>query len=165
MSTFIRKWTDFKTGPKKEKVSDTPKYATDKTDKRSEEDVKVLDIPLKSTDKTDKRQDKDTSGSFGSSQVAYPQNFLPKEAVMKEHKADIIAALSIPRLPWQLERLVSAATNDQLPKGMVKLEAGLVSDLNTYVLAWSASYLLGGSDEALTRLWQARKAWQGTVAA
>jgi hypothetical protein len=98
--------------------------------------------------------------------------FTPKDAVtptlmavMKEKKADIIATLSIPRLPWQLERLVSAATNDQLPKETVKLEAGLVKDLNTYVLGWAASYLLGGSHEALTRLWQARKAWQGTVAA
>lgn len=64
-------------------------------------------------------------------------------------------------LPWQLERLVSAASSDQLPKGTVTLSAGLVPDLNRYTLGWAASYLVGDRDEALSRLWQVRRVWQG----
>lgn len=71
------------------------------------------------------------------------------------------SAGTVPRLPWQLERLVSAAHSDQLPKGTVTLPAGFIPDLNRYTLGWAAAYLTGDRTEALSRLWQARRAWQG----
>ena len=70
-------------------------------------------------------------------------------------------AETLPRLPWQLERLVSAAASNQLPQGTVKLPSGLVPNLNLYTLGWAAAYLAGDRAEALSRLWQARYVWQG----
>lgn len=66
-----------------------------------------------------------------------------------------------PRLPWQLERLVSAACGDVLPQGTVKLTSGLVPDLSRYVLGWGCSYLVGDRAEAERRLWEAHRAWKG----
>ena len=63
---------------------------------------------------------------------------------------------TLPRLPWQLERLVSAASCNAL-----ELELRGVPDPNRYTLAWAAAYLTGDRDEALSRLWQVRRAWQG----
>lgn len=63
-------------------------------------------------------------------------------------------------LPWQLERLVSAASSGVLPE-TVMLATGLVTDLNRYVLGWAASYLVGDRAEAERRLWEAHRAWQG----
>ena len=68
---------------------------------------------------------------------------------------------SVPRLPLQLERLLAAASSSRLPTGTVTLEAGLVTDLNSYTLAWGAVYLVGDQAEALRRLWQAHRVWQG----
>ena len=68
---------------------------------------------------------------------------------------------TLPRLPWQLERLLAAAASDVLPQGMTYLESGLVFDLQKYVLAGAGAYLIGDRDEALKRLWQAHRAWQG----
>ncbi len=68
---------------------------------------------------------------------------------------------TVPRLPWQLERLVSAACADALPKDTTKLTAGIVPDLNRYVLGWGCSYLVSDRTEAERRLWEAHRAWQG----
>ena len=63
------------------------------------------------------------------------------------------------RLPWELERLVSAASNGILPSGSFKLESGTVPDLERYVLAWTGAYILGDTVQALSRLWEAQKVW------
>lgn len=86
-------------------------------------------------------------------------------ALLKSNKADLLRDLTapdaVPRLPWQLERLLAAASNGSLPAGTVTLEAGLVTDLNGYTLAWGAAYLVGDQAEALRRLWQAHRVWRG----
>jgi hypothetical protein len=87
--------------------------------------------------------------------------------LVRQHRADLLGVLadsqSIPRLPWQLERLLSAAASDVLPKGMQHVQGlGLVIDLGTYTLACAAAYLTGDRDEALRRLWYVHRAWQGT---
>ncbi len=66
-----------------------------------------------------------------------------------------------PRLPWQLERLISAACADALPQSTVALPSGFVTDLNRYVLGWGCSYLVSDRAEAERRLWQAHRAWKG----
>ena len=71
------------------------------------------------------------------------------------------ATRAVPRLPWELERVISAATNGSLPGGAVKLEQGLVPDLERYVLAWAAAYLTGATDDATVRLWDVWRTWQG----
>ncbi len=58
----------------------------------------------------------------------------------------------VERLPWQLERLVSAATNDDLTIVMRG-----VPDINRYVMAWASTYLVGGREEAKRRLWQVQR--------
>lgn len=67
---------------------------------------------------------------------------------------------TLPRLPWQLERLISAASSDLLPKDPLMLPSGLIPDPNRYTLALAASYLTGDRQAALSRLWQVRRAWQ-----
>lgn len=69
---------------------------------------------------------------------------------------------TLPRLPWQLERLVSAAASGVLPAGTVTLSAGLVPDLNRYVLGWGCAYLVSDRAEAERRLWQVYRTGQGT---
>ena len=69
----------------------------------------------------------------------------------------------VPRLPWQLERLIRAACSDQLPKGTMTLESGLVTDSNRYTLAWAASYLTGDRNEAVSKLWQMHRVWQADL--
>lgn len=76
------------------------------------------------------------------------------------HAAPVPTLATLPPLPWQLERLVSAASSDLLPKDPLMLPSGLVPDMNRYTLAWAASYLVGDRQEALSRLWQVRRAWQ-----
>ena len=66
---------------------------------------------------------------------------------------------TLERLPWELERLVSAASNGILPSGSFKLESGTVPDLERYVLAWTGAYILGDTVQALSRLWEAQKVW------
>jgi hypothetical protein len=70
----------------------------------------------------------------------------------------------LPRLPWELERLVSAASNGSLPTGSQPLETGFVPDLERYVLAWAAAYLAGATEDATARLWDAWRTWQGLKA-
>lgn len=74
---------------------------------------------------------------------------------------DLVAPGCIPRLPWQLERLLAAANCDVLPQGLVRLEGGIVFDFQKHVLTGAATYLIGDREEALKRLWQAHRAWQG----
>lgn len=82
-----------------------------------------------------------------------------------ESKADDIlsekTAETLPRLPWQLERLVSAAASGVLPDGTVMLSAGPVPDLGRYVLGWGCAYLVSDRGEAERRLWQVYRAWRG----
>lgn len=66
---------------------------------------------------------------------------------------------TLPRLPWQLEALLRAASSNLLPTDSVQLPSGLCHDLTRYVLAWAASYLVGDREEALRRLWHAHAAW------
>ena len=84
--------------------------------------------------------------------------------LLRTHKAellrDLTAANTLARLPWQLEALLRAASSDLLPKDPLMLPSGLVPDMNRYALAWAASYLVGDRQEALSRLWQVRRAWQ-----
>jgi hypothetical protein len=93
-----------------------------------------------------------------------------REAI-KEHKAELLSLLEpqtpgasperkpIPPLPWQLERLVSAAASRLLPTGAVPLPGGFVPDLGRYVLACLAGHCTG-APEAIERLWDAYHAWR-----
>jgi hypothetical protein len=85
----------------------------------------------------------------------------PKEAAVKTSKSPeplvpTQTADTLPRLPWQLERLVSAASSNVLT-----VELPGVPDVPRYTVAWAASYLTGDRDEALRRLWEVYSAWQG----
>lgn len=81
-------------------------------------------------------------------------------AALKEHKADLLRDLTapdtLPRLPWQLERLLSAAAS-----GCLEAELPGVPDVPRYTLAWGCAYLVGDRDEAERRLWHVYRAWQG----
>ena len=87
--------------------------------------------------------------------------------LIKENRVDLIKALSgadmpkeggaIPRLPWQLERLIAAASEGALHN--VELQG--VPDVNLYTKGWALAYLTSDRDEALRRLWEVYRAWQG----
>lgn len=64
---------------------------------------------------------------------------------------------TVPRLPWQLERLVRAASLDD----PLRVDVRGVLDPNRYVMAWGCSYLTGDREEALARLWALYRAWKG----
>ena len=92
------------------------------------------------------------------------------EAV-KTYKLEILESLekgfsplnktrTLERLPWELERLVSAASNGVLPSGTFKLESGLTPDLERFVSGWACSYLTGDTAHGLSRLWEAHTAWK-----
>lgn len=74
---------------------------------------------------------------------------------IKERRDDVLAVLTIPRLPWQLERLLSAASC-----GVLNVSLRGVPDSTRYTLAWSACYLVGDRGEALKRLWEVYALWQ-----
>lgn len=84
--------------------------------------------------------------------------------LLKTHKDELLRDLTAPdappRLPWQLERLISAACADVLPKDTVTLPSGIVPDLGRYTLAWGCAYLVSDRAEAKRRLWQVYRAWQ-----
>ena len=61
----------------------------------------------------------------------------------------------VPRLPWQLERLIRATC-----QGEVSVNLRGVHDPNRYTLAWAAEYLCGDRREALSRLWEIHDVWQ-----
>jgi TubC N-terminal docking domain len=86
----------------------------------------------------------------------------PKEALtpellakVKEHKATLIAHLSIPRLPWQLERLLNAASS-----GVLNIEMRGVRDTPRRVMALACDYLAGDNQKALSDLWEVYTSWQ-----
>ena len=89
----------------------------------------------------------------------------PQEGVLvnfySEANTPSPAARAVPRLSWELERLISAASNGSLPTGMQRLENGIVADFERYVLSWAAAYLTGATNDATTRLWEAWRTWQG----
>ena len=73
----------------------------------------------------------------------------PPEAL--RNKSDTVS-----RLPWQLERLLSAASS-----GVLSADLPGVPDVPRYTLGWGCSYLVGDRAEATRRLWQVYRAWQG----
>lgn len=87
-------------------------------------------------------------------------------ALLQNHKPELLKELiapnTLPRLPWQLDRLVQAASSDLLPQRSLTMPEGFVTDLNRYVMAWGCSYLTGDRDEALRRLWRVHSKWQQT---
>ena len=64
---------------------------------------------------------------------------------------------SLERLPFELEALIRAATNENLPKS-VTLETGIIPDLNRYVLTWGCVAHWNARD-ALPRLWAVQRVW------
>lgn len=72
------------------------------------------------------------------------------------HIADAENTDTLPHLPWQLERLLSAAGSSVL-----EIELPGVQDVTRYTMAWGCAYLTGDRDEALRRLWQVYRAWEG----
>jgi hypothetical protein len=75
------------------------------------------------------------------------------------NKLEIVRLLeqkvTIPRLPWQLERLVSAASSNALTFTMQG-----IPEPNRYVMAWACTYLASDKVEALKRLWEVYEQWQ-----
>jgi hypothetical protein len=74
---------------------------------------------------------------------------------IKERRDDVLAVLTVPRLPWQLERLISAASS-----GVLSFTLSGVPDVNRYSAVWACAYLTGDKDEALKRLWEVYEAWE-----
>lgn len=98
----------------------------------------------------------------GETLVVRPASKLDEKTLelLREHKPAIIEHLSrtLPRLPWQLERLLSAAAS-----GVLRCELRGVQDVSCYTLAWGCSYLTGDRNEALRRLWELYEAWKKSV--
>ena len=74
---------------------------------------------------------------------------------LRENRDDLVALLTVPRLPWQLERLLSAASS-----GLLTFTLRGVPNVNSYVTGWGCVYLMGDREEALERLWAVYRAWQ-----
>jgi hypothetical protein len=74
---------------------------------------------------------------------------------LKERRDDVLAVLTVPRLPWQLERLISTASS-----GVLNVSMRGVPDPTRYVMAWACAYLAGDKEEALRRLWGVYSLWQ-----
>jgi hypothetical protein len=82
---------------------------------------------------------------------------LPKTLLeqLKERRDEVLAVLTVPRLPWRLERLVNAASS-----GVFTIHLTGVPNTTHYVMAWACAYLAGDKDEALRRLWEVHNIWQ-----
>jgi hypothetical protein len=65
-------------------------------------------------------------------------------------------------LPQDLHALVRAASSGVLTKGTAKLETGLVTDLERYVMAYACQILTGDRQHALENLYAALRFWQGS---
>jgi hypothetical protein len=63
-------------------------------------------------------------------------------------------------LPQDLHALVRAASSGVLPQGSVKLETGLVTDFERFVMAYACQILMGDRQHALENLYVALRAWQ-----
>ncbi len=100
--------------------SDVPKSSTDTTDNKAKNGRNFSGIPKKSTDLTNnKAEDSNFTNNY------------------------------IPRLPWQLENLIGAATCGDL--GITHRD---IPNVTSYVLSWAASYLLGDHEAIEGRLWE-----------
>ena len=75
--------------------------------------------------------------------------------LLEAHRDGLVTFLARSRLPWQLERLISAAAS-----GLLSFSLQGVPDVNGYVLAWGCVFLTGDHEEALERLWRVFHAWQ-----
>jgi hypothetical protein len=79
--------------------------------------------------------------------------------LIRENKLDLIQLLqkqtTIPRLPWQLERLIAAACS-----GVLVLDIRGIPDTKRYVQAWGCEYLVGDKAESQKRLWEIYAHWQ-----
>jgi hypothetical protein len=58
-------------------------------------------------------------------------------------------------LPWQLKRLVNAASN-----GVLNIQVTGVRDTPRFVMAHACDYLVTGADEPLRKLWEVYEQWQ-----
>lgn len=69
---------------------------------------------------------------------------------------------AVPALPEHLKRLVRAALAEVLPDTPNRLaKTGLfVPNLNDFVVAWAAAYLIHPGERALTHLEDAYEQWQ-----
>ena len=80
------------------------------------------------------------------------------------HKGELIRHLAladaVPPLPWQLDRLVRAASS-----GVLDVTLDGVPDPPRHVMGWACAYLLGEREHALERLWQAYQAWEAKAEA
>ena len=77
-----------------------------------------------------------------------------------ENKQGIVEVLTkrsmVPRLPWQLERLVSAACD-----GALHIQVRGIPDPSRYVQSWALTYFTSSQrDEPLRRLWEVYQVWQ-----
>jgi hypothetical protein len=81
-----------------------------------------------------------------------PQTLLEQ---LKERRDEVLAVLTVPRLPWQLERLVNAASS-----GTLILHLTGVPSTTHYVMACACAYLTSDKEEALKRLWEVYNLWQ-----
>lgn len=124
---------------------DLQKYLTES---EAREKKSFSTYPLKPVDKTDKTsKERETGGS-----VSFVKS-IPGVSAVEKNETD-----TLPRLPWQLERLLSAAASNVLT-----VELPGVPDVPRYALAWGCAYLTGDRSEALSRLWQVYRAWQSTA--
>lgn len=137
MTTFKSKWENF--SPTK-KVFETSQSVTSKT---SESPVTFLQMPENETSKGSESLLIPPSAGFAGSGVA------------RFEKVASDAEQTIMRLPWQLERLVQAASS-----GVLNISLHGVGDVTRYVMAWACSYLTADKDEALKRLWEVYSLWQ-----
>lgn len=80
--------------------------------------------------------------------------------LVKAHRLELIDTLAqantLPPLPWQLERLLKAASSNVL-----ETHISGVPDPQRYVMAWGCEYLAGDREEALARLWGVWRVWEG----
>jgi hypothetical protein len=128
---------------------------------------KVPEIPQEGSVKSAKSPECTPFGTFGTEVLAHSAKKIleTRDTILEQnregHQEPIAkSAKTIDRLPWQLERLLSAAENERLPSGTATLEGGLVPDLNRYTLAWGCAYLRGSVSDALPRLWVVWEFWQ-----
>ena len=85
-------------------------------------------------------------------------------ALIREHKADVLAHLSARQdfapLPEPLARMVQAAKGTSLDHPALLEGIGRVPNLGMYILACAASYACGwDSAHELRRLWACHAAW------
>lgn len=128
---------------------------------------KNLEIPQEGSAKSAKSAESTPFGTFDTEVLAHSaKKIIETRDTVQEQNQEVPqeltakSAKTIDRLPWELERLLSAAENERLPSGTAMLEGGLIPDLNRYTLAWGCAYLRGSVADALPRLWVVWEFWQ-----